>query len=86
MFLDFFYTLRRHKIPVAITEWRVLMQALSMGFAQASLTRFYTLARKHLAREHALTRYQDRGHSIAARSRKVGAASVRWSASVGLCP
>src|SRR5262245_46043181 len=51
MFLDFFYTLRRHKIPVAITEWRVLMQALSMGFAQASLTRFYTLARALLVKD-----------------------------------
>src|SRR5215831_10736183 len=39
MFLDFFYTLRRHKIPVAITEWRVLMQVLSMGFAQDTLAR-----------------------------------------------
>ncbi len=51
MFLDFFYTLRRHKIPVALTEWRVLMQALSMGFAQASLARFYTLARALLVKD-----------------------------------
>src|SRR5215467_2841301 len=51
MFLDFFYTLRRHKIPVAPTEWRVLMQALSMGFAHASLTRFYTLARSLLVKD-----------------------------------
>src|SRR4030095_10640689 len=51
MFLDFFYTLRRHKIPVALTEWRVLMQALSMGFAHASLERFYTLARALLVKD-----------------------------------
>jgi uncharacterized protein len=51
MFLDFFYTLRRHKIPVALTEWRVLMQALSMGFAQSSLERFYTLARALLVKD-----------------------------------
>ena len=51
MFLDFFYTLRRHKIPVALTEWRVLMQALSMGFAHASLERFYTLARSLLVKD-----------------------------------
>ena len=51
MFLDFFYTLRRHKIPVALTEWRVLMQALSMGFAQTSLERFYTLARSLLVKD-----------------------------------
>jgi uncharacterized protein with von Willebrand factor type A (vWA) domain len=51
MFLDFFYTLRRHKIPVALTEWRVLMQALSMGLAQTSLERFYTLARALLVKD-----------------------------------
>jgi uncharacterized protein with von Willebrand factor type A (vWA) domain len=51
MFLDFFYTLRRHKIPVALTEWRILMQALSMGFAQSSLERFYTLARALLVKD-----------------------------------
>jgi uncharacterized protein len=51
MFLDFFYTLRRHKIPVAPTEWRVLMQALSMGLAQTSLERFYTLARALLVKD-----------------------------------
>jgi uncharacterized protein with von Willebrand factor type A (vWA) domain len=51
MFLDFFYTLRRHKIPVALTEWRALMQALSLGFAHASLERFYTLARALLVKD-----------------------------------
>ena len=51
MFLDFFYILRRHKIPVALTEWRVLMQALSLGFAHASLERFYTLARSLLVKD-----------------------------------
>jgi hypothetical protein len=51
MFLDFFYTLRRHRIPVALTEWHVLMQALSMGFAQSSLERFYTLARALLVKD-----------------------------------
>src|SRR6266446_6929732 len=51
MFLDFFYILRRHKIPVALTEWRVLMQALSMGFVHSSLERFYTLARSLLVKD-----------------------------------
>src|SRR2546425_1840266 len=51
VFLDFFYTLRRHKIPVALTEWRVLMQALSLGFAHSSLERFYTLARSLLVKD-----------------------------------
>ncbi|MBM3224328.1 MAG: VWA domain-containing protein [Candidatus Tectomicrobia bacterium] len=51
MFLDFFYTLRHHKIPVALTEWRLLMQALSLGFAHSSLERFYTLARSLLVKD-----------------------------------
>src|SRR5438552_2147939 len=51
MFLDFFYTLRRHKIQVALTEWRLLMQALSMGFAHSSMARFYTLARSLLVKD-----------------------------------
>ena len=51
MFLDFFYTLRHHKIPVALTEWRVLMQALSLGLAHSTLERFYTLARSLLVQD-----------------------------------
>ena len=51
MFIDFFYTLRRHKVPVSITEWMLLMQALSRGFAHSSLERFYTLARSLLVKD-----------------------------------
>jgi uncharacterized protein with von Willebrand factor type A (vWA) domain len=51
MFLDFFFTLRRHKIPVSLTEWMLLMQALQQGFAGASLERFYTLARALLVKD-----------------------------------
>lgn len=51
MFLDFFYTLRRHKVPVSITEWMSLLQALSQGFAHASLGSFYTLARALLVKD-----------------------------------
>jgi uncharacterized protein with von Willebrand factor type A (vWA) domain len=50
MFLDFFYLLRQYKIPVSITEWMSLMQALSQGFAYASLDRFYVLARALLVK------------------------------------
>ncbi|NLX90187.1 MAG: VWA domain-containing protein [Firmicutes bacterium] len=45
MFLDFFYALRREGIPVSITEWLTLMEALSLGLANSSLTGFYYLAR-----------------------------------------
>ncbi len=51
MFLDFFYNLRRHRIPVSITEWMALMRALSEGFAHASLERFYVLARALLVKD-----------------------------------
>ena len=51
MFLEFFYTLRRYKIPVSITEWMMCMQALNAGFAYASLQRFYTLARALLVKD-----------------------------------
>jgi uncharacterized protein with von Willebrand factor type A (vWA) domain len=51
MFLDFFYNLRRHGIPVSITEWMALMRALSEGYAHASLERFYVLARALLVKD-----------------------------------
>ena len=51
MFLDFFYNLRRHRIPVSITEWMALMRALSSGYAHASLERFYVLARALLVKD-----------------------------------
>ncbi|GIX49614.1 MAG: hypothetical protein KatS3mg131_3825 [Candidatus Tectimicrobiota bacterium] len=51
MFLDFFYALRRHRVPVSPTEWLTLMQALQQGLAQASLARFYTLARAILVKD-----------------------------------
>lgn len=51
MFLDFFAALRRHRIPVSLTEWMLLMHALNQGLASASLQRFYTLARSLLVKD-----------------------------------
>ncbi len=51
MFFDFFHALRRHKVPVSLTEWMTLMEALNQGFAYASLQRFYTLARSLLVKD-----------------------------------
>ena len=51
MFVNFFYALRRQKVPVSLTEWMLLMQALSLGFADSSLQRFYTLARALLVKD-----------------------------------
>ena len=45
VFLDLFYTLRQLKVPVSITEWMALMEALDKGLARSSLTSFYYLAR-----------------------------------------
>jgi uncharacterized protein with von Willebrand factor type A (vWA) domain len=51
MFLSFFYALRRHRVPVTLTEWMLFMQALSQGLADSSLQRFYTLARALLVKD-----------------------------------
>jgi len=48
MFIDFFYILRKYRLPVSITEWMVLMEALSQGYSWANLTDFYFLARSVL--------------------------------------
>jgi hypothetical protein len=51
MFLQFFSALRQQKIPVSLTEWMLLMQALDQGLAYTSLERFYTLARSLLVKD-----------------------------------
>jgi uncharacterized protein with von Willebrand factor type A (vWA) domain len=45
MFVEFFYELRRRKVPVATQEWMTLMQALELGLHDSSLDGFYHLAR-----------------------------------------
>ncbi len=45
MFINFFYLLRAYKIPVAITEWMMLMRALKNGLIASNLNRFYTIAK-----------------------------------------
>ncbi len=50
MFLNFFYLLRRFKVPVSITEWLTLMEALDRGYALSSLNVFYYLARAILVK------------------------------------
>ncbi|HEX5035783.1 MAG TPA: VWA domain-containing protein [bacterium] len=54
MFLAFFYTLRAFKIPVGTQEWLYLMEALSRDLHEASLDRFYYLARSLLVKSEAL--------------------------------
>lgn len=49
MFTDFFYLLRKRKVPVSITEWMTLMEALSQGLV-TNLDEFYYLARAVLVK------------------------------------
>ncbi|MCB2185762.1 MAG: VWA domain-containing protein [Deltaproteobacteria bacterium] len=53
MFLNFFYTLRRAGVPVSVTEWMTLVQALDQGHAASSLTSFYYLSRALLVKSEA---------------------------------
>jgi uncharacterized protein with von Willebrand factor type A (vWA) domain len=50
MFIDFFYLLRNYGVPVSLTEWMALMEAISEGLAYSSLTGFYYLARAVLVK------------------------------------
>lgn len=52
MFTNFFYTLKKRKVPVSITEWMTLMEALSKGCI-SNLDEFYYLARAILVKSEA---------------------------------
>jgi uncharacterized protein with von Willebrand factor type A (vWA) domain len=45
MFIDFFFELRRQKVPVSTQEWMGLMRGLTLGLHDSSLDGFYHLAR-----------------------------------------
>ncbi len=51
MLLDFFYELRRRKVPVSTHEWMALMRALELGLHESSLDGFYDLARALVVKE-----------------------------------
>lgn len=52
MFTDFFYTLRKRRVPVSVTEWMTLMEALN-GNCITNLDEFYYLARAILVKSEA---------------------------------
>ena len=56
MFTRFFFLLRAYGVPVTVTEWMMLMRALSEGLALSSLDRFYSLARSILVKSETLLR------------------------------
>jgi len=53
LFTGFFYALRNRGVPVSLTEWITLMEALDKGLAFSSLTGFYRLARTVLVKSEA---------------------------------
>ncbi|HEC57184.1 MAG TPA: VWA domain-containing protein [Candidatus Syntrophoarchaeum butanivorans] len=59
MFTDFFYILREKGVPVSITEWMTLMEALDKGLADSSLERFYYLARSILVKSESYYDHYD---------------------------
>ncbi|MFC1995499.1 VWA domain-containing protein [Chloroflexota bacterium] len=58
MFTDFFYILRKRKVPVSITEWMTLMEALAQGYID-NLDNFYFLARAILIKSEAYFDHYD---------------------------
>lgn len=50
MFIDFFYHLRDRGLPLGVTEFMTLLDALSKGLAKESLTHFYGVARSILVK------------------------------------
>ncbi len=51
MFVDFFYILRDAGVPVSITEWLTLMDAMDKGLEGQSLLNFYYVARSILVKD-----------------------------------
>lgn len=58
MFTDFFYILRKRKVPVSITEWMTLMEALDKGCI-TNLDEFYYLARAILVKSETFYDHYD---------------------------
>ena len=58
MFTDFFYILRKYKVPVSVTEWMTLVEALARGYIN-SLDEFYFLARAILVKSESYYDHYD---------------------------
>jgi len=50
MFINFFFNLKSHGVPVSLHEWITLHKALSLNLNDSSLTHFYTIARSILVK------------------------------------
>ncbi|MGF1561754.1 MAG: VWA domain-containing protein [Geminicoccaceae bacterium] len=51
MLVDFFMTVREHRVPATIREWLDLLRALDAGLAHGSVDDFYLLARAALVKD-----------------------------------
>jgi uncharacterized protein with von Willebrand factor type A (vWA) domain len=58
VFTSFFYTLRQRHVPVSLTEWMTLMEALAKGYI-TTLDEFYFLARAILVKSEAYYDHYD---------------------------
>jgi uncharacterized protein with von Willebrand factor type A (vWA) domain len=54
MFIDFFFELKAHGVPVTLHEWIALHEALAKDLNFASLDRFYSIARSILVKDETL--------------------------------
>lgn len=70
MLLPFFYTLKALKIPVGTHEWLTLLEALSQNLNDASLDRFYHLARSILVKSESLFDAYDQAFLICFKGRE----------------
>lgn len=59
MFLDFFYLLRSHHLPVGTSEWLAFQQALAQGLEGGNLDGFYHLGRALLVKGEGLYDHYD---------------------------
>ena len=50
MFINFFFSLKSHGVPVSLHEWITLHRALAMDLNECSLTKFYHVARAVLVK------------------------------------
>ncbi len=94
MFTDFFFLLRAYGVPVTITEWLMLTEALADGLAYSDLNRFYSLARSVLVKSETFFDQYDQAFAHAFRGvetpREIADEVWRWladpQAPLGLTP
>ena len=51
MFVDFFFELRKAKVPVSLKEYLTLIEAVKRGLAAYSVDQFYYLSRSALVKD-----------------------------------